>query len=274
MRATIHLVSKRDWWPMAAAIRAARRESWARTPWRKEVKPAQLAAAARSVRAKFGGDEFARSELNELLEGRPPRVSVWRNGVTLWLDLVRVPPSGTWERRRADRYAFAEDWIGPDDADAGAGTELLVRRYLSGFGPARVREIANWAGLHPSVIKAALGRMKLRRFEAEAGGELVDLPRRPLPDPETPAPPRFLPNWDATLLAHARRTAILPEEFRSRVFSTKTPQSIATFLLDGQVAGGWRYEKGRIQLDPFRKLSQSERRQLKEESDRLADFHA
>src|SRR5438046_1672356 len=43
--------------------------------------------------------------------------------VGLWLDLVRVPPSGTWERRRADLLAAAEDWIGPDDATETQGLE-------------------------------------------------------------------------------------------------------------------------------------------------------
>ena len=84
----------------------------------------------------------------------------------------------------------------------------------------------------------------MRRFLDEQGKELVDLPRAPLPDPDTPAPVRFLPVWDATLLVHARRTQILPEEHRSRVFNVKTPQSVHTFLVDGQVAGTWRHERG------------------------------
>jgi hypothetical protein len=197
------------------------------------------------------------------------------NAVGLWLDLVRVPPSGTWERRRADLYAAAEDWLGPpgkiarDDA-----VDYLVRRYLGGFGPATTAEIADWAGLPNPEIESTLGRLKLRRFRGEEGDELVDVPRAPLPDPETPAPPRFLPTWDATLLVHARRTGILPEEHRPKVFTTKTPQSVATFIADGEVAGTWRYEKGKVKLEPFGKLDTSTRRELDEEAERLADFHA
>ena len=80
------------------------------------------------------------------------------------------------------------------------------------------------------------------------------MPRAPLPDPDTPAPPRFLPTWDATLLVHARRTGILPEEHRPRIFHVRNPHSLSTFLVDGQVAGSWRYEKGRIALEPFGRL--------------------
>ncbi len=86
-------------------------------------------------------------------------------------------------------------------------------------------------------MAAAAETLTLRTVLTERGAELVDLPRAPLPDPATPAPVRFLPTWDATLLVHARRTQILPEAYRSLVFNTKTPHSIPTFLVDGQVAG-------------------------------------
>jgi hypothetical protein len=185
-----------------------------------------------------------------------------------------VPPSGTWERRRADLYALAEDWVGPENASEDEGIERLVRRYLGGFGPAPVADIANWARLKPPVVRSALERLELRRFLNEEGKELVDLPRAPLPDPDTPAPARFLPVWDATLLVHARRTGILPEQYRPRIFNTKTPHSVNTFLVDGEVAGTWRYEKERIKLEPFGRLSKQARAELNEEAERLAAFHA
>ena len=116
--------------------------------------------------------------------------------------------------------------------------------------------------------------MGTRRFRAEDGAELLDLPRAPLPDPETPAPVRFLPTWDATLLAHARRAPIIGEERPARVFTTKAPQSFPTFLVDGRVAGTWRHEDGRIALTPFRRLDAADRRALEEEGERLAAFHA
>jgi Winged helix DNA-binding domain len=103
---------------------------------------------------------------------------------------------------------------------------------------------------------------------------LLDVPRGPLPDPDTPAPVRFLPTWDATLLAHARRTQILPESYRPRVFDTKTPHSVPTFLVDGAVAGRWRYEGGHIRLEPFRRLARATRSELDDEAHRLAAFHA
>ena len=274
LRSTIHLVPKGDFWGWALAVREARRAGWANTPWRKEVSTRQLATAARGIAKEFGGREFERKELDAWLEGRKPQVSVWRNGATLWLDLVRVPPSGTWERRRADRYAFAEDWIGPEAGTEAKGVELLARRYLGAFGPSTDAEFADWTGLPRKQVAPVLAKVGSRRFIAEDGAELFDLPRAPLPDPETPAPVRFLPTWDASLLVHARRTQILPEKHRSKIFGIKTPQSTPTFLVDGRVSGTWRYEKGKLTTKPFGRLDAATKRELKAEADRLAEFHA
>ena len=265
MRATIHLVSKRDYWPFVVGIRRGMREWWLRT--HKGVSRREVAANDRKVRRALRGRTLSRAELEDVIGRR------WA-GAGVFVDLVRVPPSGTWERRRADLYALAEDWVGPEDASEEEGIEHLVRRYLQGFGPARPAEIADWASLDVSTTKRALERLDLRRFQDEQGKELVDLPRLPLPDPDTPAPARLLPVWEATLLVHCRRTQILPERYRARVFNVKTPNSVNTFLVDGQVAGTWRYEKGRVRLEPFGRLTKADRAELDEEAERLAAFHS
>jgi hypothetical protein len=268
MRTTIHLVSPRDYWPFTVAVRETRNKHWLRAH-KGRIDPRKLTAAAKRLRPQLAKGPMRQAEVDEFLAGD----AAARNGVGVLLDLVRVPPSGTWDRRRADIYALAEDWVGPENVDPNDALELLVRRYLGGFGPAARKEIADWAGLPPKEIAPALERIELRTFRDENGKELVDLPRAPLPDPETPAPVRFLPTWDATLLAHARRTQILPEKYRSRVFHVKVPQSVSTFLVDGQVAGTWKYEQGRAKLSPFHRLERATRRELDDEAERLAAFH-
>jgi hypothetical protein len=272
MRSTIHLVSNGDYWPAAAGVRRGRRESWLKYGPRRAYSASRMSSAARKVRARLGDGTMSRKEIHELLGSD----SVVTNGVNMWLDLVRVPPSGTWERRRADLYAAAEAWLGPAPAglDESSGIEAMTRRYLGAFGPATLAELSNWMGLHPKRVAPTLEQLKLRRFAAEDGSDLLDLPRMPLPDPEAPAPVRFLPTWDATLLVHARRTGILPEEHRPKVFNTKTPQSVPTFLVDGRVAGTWNYEKGKVKTSPFGRLDAAAKRELREEGDRLAELHA
>jgi Winged helix DNA-binding domain len=265
MRVTIHLVSAGDFWPLAAGIREARRESWLRA--RKEISAKDLKAAAKRIRQRLRDGPRPRAELMEGLDAR------LFNGAGVWLDLVRVPPAGTWDHRRADIYALAENWLGPDSATEDQGIELLIRRYLQGFGPGAPADIANWAGLPNQTVSTALERMELRHFRDEGGTLLVDLPRLPLPAPDTPAPPRFLPTWDASLLVHCRRALILPEEHRPKLFHTKTPQSSPSFAVDGAVAGKWRYEKGRILLEPFGKLARADRDALEAEAEGLAALH-
>ena len=267
MRVTIHMVSARDYWPLTEAIRQERREWWLKAA-RRQVIAEQIPKVARRVRALLANGPRTREELTKELGIDS---TTW-NGVGMWLDLVRVPPSGTWERRSANLFGLAEDWLGPSDATPDEGLELLVRRYLGGFGPASRRDVASFTGLSPSTLEPVIGRLGLRRFRDESGGELLDVLRAPLPDPGTPAPVRFLPTWDATLLVHARRTQILPERHRSRVFDTKTPHSVPTFTVDGQVAGTWREEKGGVRIEPFERLSREVRREVDEEAERLRAF--
>ncbi|MEJ7666325.1 MAG: winged helix DNA-binding domain-containing protein [Hymenobacter sp.] len=201
MRVTIHLVSRADYWPLALAVRDARRALWLRTA-RHDVSAEWLpgvgggaagrtSATARSARTDLDGAGRART-------GRSASGCGWT--------CVRALPSGTWERRRADLYAVAEARLGPPPADVTveAATEHLVRRYLRGFGPATAADAAGWGGLRTADVQAVLERLDLRRFSTDDGVALYDLPGAPIPGAATPAPVRFLPTWDASLLVHAR----------------------------------------------------------------------
>ncbi len=276
LRSTIHLVSSGDYWAFALGSRSARQAAWLRFD-KKRLSNADLEAAAREVRVTLAGRVGDRAELVELAGRRDPErpTHLW-NGLSAWVELVRAPPSGTWERRRADLYALADDWIGPPSVTPEEGTAILLRRYLGGFGPALLADAASWAGLSVGDLEPAVERLTLRRFRDEEGRELIDLPRAQLPGGSATAPVRFLPTWDATLLVHARGTQILPEDYRPLVFDTKTPHSTPTFLIDGAVAGKWSLERSRgkatIALQPFGRLPAAEKRDLREEAERLVRF--
>jgi hypothetical protein len=271
LRVTIHIVSAADYPPFTEAIRRSRREWWERAT-RRELAGVDVEAAAALVRERLAAGPARQAELTGLLAERGFPKAVW-TGVGLWVDMVRVPPSGTWERRRADLYGLASDWVGPWRVDEGEALEHLVRRYLAGFGPASLADLGSWAGLPLTPLRPVLERVGTRRFRDEQGGELFDLPDMPLPDPDTPAPPRFLSTWDANLLVHARRTQLLPERHRPRIFHVRAPHSFPTFLVDGAVAGTWRHERGRVRLEPFEPLDAATRRELEAEAERLAAFH-
>ena len=192
----------------------------------------------------------------------------------VWVDLVRVPPSGTWERRRADILALAEQWIGPPEVTGDDGIAHLVRAYLRGFGPAPWRDIAAWAGIAVADAKRGGERLDLAGYLDEDGRPLIDLPDAPLPDEDVPAPVRFLAHWDAVLLVHARRTGILPEGHRARIFSSKNPFSVGTILVDGHVAGTWGSRDGRIEIELLEDVPKRARDAIEDERLGLEAFHA
>ena len=271
MRATIHLLSRRDYLLFTAGIRRSRRDWWLRVN-RAAVEGVDLQGATAEVRELLAaGPRRAKDIAAHLAAAGFPPIA-WQS-VGAEVDLIRVPPSGTWERRRADLYALADQELGAPTATEEEGLAHVVRRYLGGFGPAPLADIATWAGVPPKTLEPVVERLGLRTFADEAGAQLLDVPRAPLPDPQTPAPVRFLPTWDAVLLVHARRAQVVAEAYRSVIFNVKVPQSMPTFLVDGSVAGTWRHDAGRITLDYFEPAPPRVRREVEDEAKRLALFH-
>jgi len=265
MRGTIHLVATADFWPMAVGVRRARREWAARLP--DGVLGASTSEAlAVTLRAALKGGPRSVAQLGDKATG-------FVGNVGLWVDLVRVPPGGTWERRRADVLALAEQWVEPETATEEDGLRSLLAAYLRGFGPAALKDAANWAGVPVAWLKPAAATLDLHRFRDETGKELLDLPDAPLPDEGTPAPVRLLPHWDANLLVHARRTGLLPEGYRSRLFNIRRPFSAGVILVDGRVVGEWSVRDGHVLPELYEALSAQDRADVDDEVDTLDVFH-
>jgi hypothetical protein len=150
-------------------------------------------------------------------------------------------------------------------------------RYLGAFGPATVKDVQTWSGL--SRLSGVIERLRprLRIFRDERGKELFDVPDAPMPDPDTPAPPRFLPEFDNLILSHADRTRVIAEEYRKAIAS-KNGMVPATVLVDGFVCGTWKTERSRgkanLEIRPFEPLTKEDRDALAEEGERLIRFVA
>jgi Winged helix DNA-binding domain len=276
MRVTIHSVTARDYWPMSIGVREARR-AWLD----------QVTARTRDVARRDAAVEAAREiladgpmKLRDIVRAMAARGfdPIPQGALSVWLDVVRAPPSGTWEHRANDIYALAEHYLAPADVHPEgmpteeSGLRLLLYRYLHGFGPARPVDFSDWAGVSPSKVTPVIDTTELRRFRDEQGRLLIDLPDAPIPDEDTPAPVRFLPQFDPTLLVNCRRTQILPEAYRPLVFNTRTPWSTGTFIVDGRVAGTWRYDLGAVVTESFAALPGEIRREVEAEAARLERF--
>ncbi len=265
MRQTLHLVTPRDY----ALLRAAMSET--NFPW--ESPQAKLLAP--SVRALTAAGPVTTAEALAHLEREHGLTGVtarraWR-GARVRAHLVHHPETALWHARRDGRFVALEE---PELHDPTEARAEMLRRYLAAFGPASRRDIVAWTMMHVPEISRALERLEpMRRFRDEHGRELLDIPHAPLPDPETPAPVRFLPKWDNVLLAFADRTRVLPEQYRKRVIGMNGDVA-QTFLVDGFVAGVWHVENGRVMPEPFAALSRSVRRDLEDEAGRLEAFLA
>jgi hypothetical protein len=216
------------------------------------------------------------NELRALLSERFPEVDERALGyaVRTQLALVMVPSEDPWAFPKSAKFALAEDWLGkllPADATPDA----LVRAYLGAFGPASPADFTEWSGLRGArAAFEALGS-ELIVLADEDDRELFDLPKAPRPGPDVPAPPRFLPEFDNLVLAHADRTRVLADEHRGAVV-TKNLRVRATFLLDGLVTGTWTVERRRggakLRLAPFETLPVGAAGPLVEEGEALLRF--
>jgi Winged helix DNA-binding domain len=265
MRQTLHLLTRRDY----ALLRAALSET--NFDWQSQVAE-RLAPSVRKLAATgplTTAEALAHLEREHGLTGVDAR-RAWR-AARVRAHLLHHHETALWNPRRDGRF------VALDEPEAHVPVEAraeIFRRYFAAFGPASRRDISAWSMMHMPEIDAALERLEpLRRLRDENGRELLDVPRAPLPDAETPAPVRFLPKWDNVLLAFGDRTRVLPEQYRKTVIRMNGDVA-QTFLVDGFVAGIWRAEKGRVALEPFASLSRSVRRELEDEAARLEAFLA
>ena len=272
MRCTIHMVAADDYWPICAGIRESRREWWLRIAKSRRLPDVDYDDVAGVLREALADGPRSALDLVAALGRAGYDKPIWE-GASLWVDLVRVPPSGTWERRRADLYGLADQWIQPAEFSEADGLRLLLTRYLQAFGPASVADAAKWAGVPKSRMEPLAAAMDLVPYRDEADAALVDLADAHLADADVPAPVRFLPTWDATLLAHCRHSGILPEQFRQAVFHNKNPQSVGTVLVDGSVAASWAWRADGVEVSELAKLTAEQRREVGAEADRLATFY-
>ncbi|GAA0568570.1 winged helix DNA-binding domain-containing protein [Actinomadura livida] len=274
MRGTLHLVSARD----ARALRPltqAIQDDYLKTR-AGDLAGVDLDAVFAAARAHLEAEPRTDKEVRELLAGRWPGEDVALLGwaVRCGVPLVQVPPRGIWGASGMARHTTLDAWLG-GSAVPEATLDELVLRYLAAFGPASVRDVQQWSGLRRLGEVVERLRPGLLVFRDEDGRTLYDVPEAPRPDPGTPAPVRFVPDFDNLLLSHADRARIISEEHRRRIF-TVNGIIRATFLVDGFVHGMWKIDKeggkrggATLRITPFAPIPDPDRAALEDEGTRL-----
>lgn len=277
MRATIHLASARDsrfLWPLVQPV--LERNLMTGSPFGRNLKGMEIDAVLTAGREALAERPRSTAELKALLGERWPE----RDGASLayavhhLVPVVQVTPRGLWSETCQTKWATFETWLG-ESVDPTPSRERLALRYLAAFGPATIADIQSWSGLTRlrEVVDAL--RPQLVTFRNEQGKELFDLPAAPRPDPETPAPVRFLPVYDNLLLGHADR---------SRFFAADTVvppmpgngRDTGALLVDGYLRGVWNIVRERdaaiLQLERFPGLPEAAMAEVLAEGERLLAF--
>jgi Winged helix DNA-binding domain len=269
MRGTLHIVAGEDYGHFAAA--------WGRQ-WLTEIRGRHKNAGVdedallRSLE-KFTTEPRTAQDLRDHISdatGGKVRKGDLVHYARALVPLAHVAPSGHWRAHGKPAMVLWQGVLEPEPA----ATARLVRRYLAAFGPASRADIAHFTYLRFRQIDPALEELELVRCTAEDGRELIDLPDAPLPSPEVTLPVRFLPKWDAALLSHADRRRILPEAIHQDVYKAINGECLATYLVDGVVAGTWDHSRASgtatLTLRPLRPTKAKEA--LVEEGRRLLSF--
>ena len=267
-RATLHLVTARDWTELRSLVQPVLERSFRSTAFARNLDGIDLDAVLAAGGALLEERPRTRAELGRLLGERWPDrdAGSLACAITYLVPLVQAPPRGVWGH--AGQAAWTPAKARPE---APPSPDELILRYLRAFGPATAADVRTWSGL--TGLREPIERLRpqLRTFRDEQGRELLDVHGAPLPDPETPAPPRFLPDYDNVLLGHADRTRVMDGRGRAVI-------GMPTVLVDGFVAATWKLDltarSATLVVEPFEPLAPRDREAVTAEAGRLLAFAA
>ncbi len=277
MRSTIHLVSARDCLELRPLVQSVHDRGF-NGSYGKSLADIDEQALAAAGRALVEAKPMTFSEIGKRLSEEWPdrNPDALAAAIRTLVPLVQVPPRGLWGQSGQASHTSSEQWLG-SSLTSEPRLELMIKRYLSAFGPASVKDMQAWSGLTKLREVFEKIRPDLICFRDEQGNELFDLPEAPRPDPDIATPPRFLGEFDNILLSHADRTRIIDDTYRNRVF-TKNGIIRSVILVDGFVSGIWSLKRGSgtaiLTIEPFMELSSQVQEELVVEGAKLLKFAA
>lgn len=279
MRSTIHLVTAEDALTMRPLLHPVLARTFGGTVWSKQLGGYDVQDILDHGRALLAERPRTRAELGRLQAERFPGVNAEPIGMatTYLLPVLQPTPRGLWGRSGQAAWALVESWLGAE-LHHDRPVEEFVLRYLTAFGPASVMDIQAWCGL--TKLREVSDRLgsRLRRFSTEDGAQLLDVPDGPLPDPETPAPVRFLPEYDNSTLGYADRSRVIPDTAGFELLQGGPGGHVGSLLVDGFVSALWALrrqgDRVSLQIKPAVRIPDEYTAAIHAEGTELAGFLA
>jgi hypothetical protein len=282
MRTTIHLLTARDWLALRPVLQIVQERGFTTgSPFGRQLKGLDIDEVVAAGRELLDEKPRTNSVIGKLLKERWPDRDATSLGyaVRYLLPLVQIPPRGIWGKGGLPVLATAETWLGRS-VGTDTSPDAMILRYLAAYGPASIMDIQAWCWLTRLGPVVERLRPQLRTFRDENGKELFDVPDGPLPDPDTPAPPRFLPTFDNIVLSHKDRSRIIgdPKEWAVEGGQFDAIFLRGSILVDGFVHSGWRVERegdrATLVVMPARPYEPGQREAVVDEAERLLEFLA
>jgi hypothetical protein len=248
LRTTIHLMTADDWLALRPVLQVVSDRGFATgSPFGRQLAGMDVEEVLTAGREALAERPLTASQLRTILGERWPDrdATSLAYAVRYLVPLVQATPRAVWGKRGQPTLATAGFWLGREVGTDTDPTDLILR-YLQAFGPASVMDIQAWCWLTKLAPFVEALRPRLRTFRDENGKELFDVQDGLLPDPDTPAPPRFLPTYDNVVLGHKDRSRIIGDPQRDFVDGKAQWDEVfarGSILIDGFVSAGWRQER-------------------------------
>jgi hypothetical protein len=271
MRTTIHLVSGRDALSIRPLMQPALERVWRYSPFSKSIGGADVSEVIAAGLELLAERPYVATQLGKRLAERWPTADPASLGyaIRFLVPVLQPPPRGLWGRGGLAYVETIERWLG-QPMDPNPSVDDYVLRYLAAFGPATARDVQVWSWW--TGIREVIDRLRPRlvTHRDEKGRELFDVPDAPFPDPDTPAPVRFLPEYDNIVLSHDDRTRVIDRKLSEPIWMR------GSILVDGFIRGTWRIDTKRgetvLRIGVFDSLTDSDRADVESEAELLADF--
>ena len=271
MRTTIHLVSARDALSIRPLMQPVLDRAWRYSPFSKQLGGAEVADVIAAGLDLLADGPMVATDIGRRLRERWPEADAVSIGyaIRFLVPVLQPPPRGLWGRSGAARVATIERWLGRP-VETNPSVDEVVLRYLAAFGPATPKDVQVWSWW--TGMRDVLERLRPRlvTYRDERGRELFDVPDAPFPDPDTPAPVRFLPEYDNIALSHDDRSRVVDRRFSEDIWMR------GSILVDGFIRGTWRIDPKKdpiaLTIGTFDDLSTSELNDVEAEAERLAAF--